>query len=129
MATLATDQQISQLEQEVAKAHTNGHVGQVLETETDEVRVWKIRLKPGERIGYHRHVLNYFWVAVSSGRSRSRLSTGETLETEYSPGDCRYFSFGAGQHMIHDLSNIGDTDLLFTTVELKKSANPPLALE
>lgn len=54
---------------------------------------------------------------------------GEIVETEYSPGDCRYFSFGAGQHMIHDLTNIGDTDLIFTTVELKGSANPPLALK
>ncbi|WP_341487535.1 hypothetical protein [Pararhizobium sp. A13] len=128
MSDLANDQHISELRQELAEAQTNGYVGQVLATETNEVRIWKILLKPGERIGYHRHQLNYFWVAVSSGKSRSRLSTGETVETEYTPGDCRYFSFGAGQHMTHDLTNIGDTDLLFTTVELKRSANPPLAL-
>jgi uncharacterized cupin superfamily protein len=129
MTNLATDKHISDLQREFAEAQTNGNVGQVLETETNDVRIWKIRLKPGERVGYHRHVLNYFWVAVTSGKSRSRLSTGEIMETEYSPGDCRYFSFGAGQHMIHDLTNIGDTDLIFTTVELKGSANPPLALK
>jgi hypothetical protein len=30
--------------------------------------------------------------------------------------------------MLHDLENIGDTVLTFTTVEFKQSANAPLAL-
>ena len=34
-----------------------------LVSESDRVRVWTIRLKPGERIGFHRHVLDYFWTA------------------------------------------------------------------
>ena len=39
----------------------NGRVGTRLLSETDRVRVWEIRLAPGERIGFHRHVLDYFW--------------------------------------------------------------------
>ena len=35
------------------------------------MRVWTIRLKPGERIGFHRHVLNYFWTAVTGGLGAS----------------------------------------------------------
>jgi hypothetical protein len=30
--------------------------------------------------------------------------------------------------MMHDLENIGDTELAFTTVEFLDSANPPLTL-
>ena len=34
----------------------------------------------------------------------------------------------AGEYKIHDLENIGDTDLLFSTVEFKDSANAPLPI-
>jgi beta-alanine degradation protein BauB len=42
------------------KLNNNGCVGSTLLSENDKVRVWIIRLAPGERIGFHRHVLNYF---------------------------------------------------------------------
>ena len=47
----------------------NGCVGSTLLSENERVRVWIIRLAPGERIGFHRHVLDYFWTSVS-GRTR-----------------------------------------------------------
>lgn len=34
--------------------------------------------------------------------------------------------FAAGEYMIHDLENIGDTVLAYTTVEFLDSANPAL---
>ena len=49
----------------------HGMVGQRLLSETDAVRVWRIELAPGERVAFHTHVLNYFWTALSPGRSRS----------------------------------------------------------
>src|SRR5712671_1927385 len=49
----------------------NGCVGQRLISESNRVRVWEIRLKPGERFGFHRHVLDYFWTAVTPGRARA----------------------------------------------------------
>ena len=107
----------------------NGMVGQRLLSETDAVRVWRIELKPGERVGYHKHVLNYFWTATSGGKSRSHYADGRTVDTEYALGTTRHYSFGKGESMVHDLENIGDTVLSFTTVELKVgSANAPLPL-
>ena len=47
------------------KNNPNPCVGNALVSETERVRVWTIRLKPGERIGFHRHVLDYFWTAVT----------------------------------------------------------------
>ena len=107
----------------------NGRVGQALLSETEDVRVWTIRLAPGERVGFHRHQLKYFWTALTPGSSRSRFSTGETRETAYQAGDVRHFDFGPGEFMIHDLENIGPTDLVFVTVEMKRCANPPLPVE
>lgn len=107
----------------------NGMVGQRLLSETDAVRVWRIELKPGERVGFHKHVLNYFWTATSAGKSRSHYADGRRIDTEYALGTTRHYTFGAGESMVHDLENIGDTVLSFTTVELKiGSANAPLPL-
>ena len=47
----------------------NPCVGTRLLSATDRVRVWEIRLQPGERIGFHRHVLDYFWTAVTAGKA------------------------------------------------------------
>lgn len=106
----------------------NGRVGQQMLSETDRVRIWSIRLAPGQRMGFHRHQLDYFWVAISPGRSRSNLMSGEVVETAYQAGSTRHFGFTAGEFMIHDLTNVGDTELVFTTVEFKGGANAPLPL-
>ncbi len=41
-------------------------------------------------------------------------------------GETKHFAFGEGEYFVHSVENIGDTDLLFTTVEFLDSANPPL---
>ncbi|WP_431931261.1 hypothetical protein [Nonomuraea jabiensis] len=106
----------------------DGEVGSRLLSVTDRVRVWEIRLAPGERWHAHRHVLDYFWTAVNAGRSRQHTSDGTTREVSYSAGETRHFVFGAGQYLLHDIENIGDTDLVFTTVEHLDGANAPLPL-
>jgi hypothetical protein len=104
----------------------NGCVGSTLVSESDRVRVWTIRLKPGERFGFHRHVLNYFWSALNAGRGRQHLMDGSTVEYSYQPGETRHESYGPGEFKVHDLENIGDTELVFMTVEFLDSANKPL---
>ena len=108
----------------------NGMVGQRLLSETEAVRIWRIELAPGERVAFHTHVLNYFWTALSPGRSRSTTGDGRVVETAYETGTTRHFTYAKGEKMVHDLENIGDTTLAFTTVELKLgSANAPLSLD
>jgi beta-alanine degradation protein BauB len=107
----------------------NGRVGTRLLSETDRVRVWEIRLAPGERIGFHRHVLDYFWIAVTAGSALSHTQDGSVVEATYAAGETRHFVYGAGEYKIHDLENVGDTDLLFTTVEFLDSANQPLEID
>ena len=105
----------------------NGCVGSELLSETEKTRVWMIRLKPGERIGFHRHVLNYFWTSVNGGRGRQHLMDGSTVEYSYYPGETRHEVYGAGEFKVHDLINLGDQDMIFMTVEsIEGSANKPL---
>jgi hypothetical protein len=113
---------------ELAESATNGCVGTELVSETDRVRVWSLRLAPGQRIGFHRHVLDYFWTVLSDGVARSQYGDGRSVETSYRSGDTRHMTFAFGQSMTHDLENIGHTELIFTTVEFLESANSALSI-
>ena len=81
----------------------NGCVGQRLISENNRVRVWEIRLKPGERFGFHRHVLDYFWTAVMAGRARAHVSDGTTVEHTYLAGETRHETHEPGHFKVHDL--------------------------
>lgn len=106
----------------------NPCVGNILLSESDRDRVWYIRLAPGERIGFHRHVLDYFWVALTPGRARSHINGAAPTEASYTAGQTQHMRFAEGEFMLHDLLNIGDTTLEFITVEHLQSANNPLPL-
>jgi len=115
---------------EFAREANNPNPCVTLLSETERTRVWIIRLAPGERIGFHRHVLDYFWTAVSGGRGRGRqhVHDGTTIENSYQPGETRHETYGKGEFKVHDLENLGDRELVFMTVEFKDSANKPMQL-
>jgi hypothetical protein len=46
----------------------------------------------------------------------------------YAVCETRRLSFGHAEWMVHDLVNVGDADLVFTTVEYLGSANEALPL-
>jgi beta-alanine degradation protein BauB len=116
------------LQDEIQRNFGNGCVGSRLVSETDRLRVWHLTLAPGERIGFHRHVLDYFWSIHTDGAAKSNYHDGRTAVTQYRAGDTKHFTYGAGEFMMHDLENVGTTTLVFTTVEHLDSANPPLAV-
>ena len=102
---------------ELQSARHNGNVGSTLVSESDRARVWLIEMQPGERLPFHTHELDYFWVATTAGRARSRYGDGHVAEVSYDVGTTKHFAFKQGETMTHDLENIGDTVLCFTTVE------------
>ncbi len=101
-------------------------VGSTLVSETDELRVWHLLIPAGKRCSFHRHVLDYFWTCHTHGRARGYYEDGSITESTHFPGDTRHLKYGRGEHLVHSVENIGKTDLLFTTVEFKKSGNMPL---
>ena len=106
----------------------NPCVGTRLLSENERTRVWLIRLAPGERLGVHRHALDYFWTAISGSRGRVHVQDGTTVEYTYHPGETRHGSLRKGEFAVHDLENISDREMVFVTVEFKDSANKPIAL-
>jgi quercetin dioxygenase-like cupin family protein len=116
----------AEFEQE--RKNPNPCVGNALVSETERVRVWTIRLAPGERVGFHRHVLDYFWTSVTGGRGRQHVHDGSTVEYTYAPGETRHETYAAGEFKVHDLENIGDKEMVFMTIEFLQSANKPMPL-
>jgi beta-alanine degradation protein BauB len=110
------------------RANNNPCVGNMLVSESERVRVWMIRLAPGERFGFHRHVLDYFWTCVTGGRGRQHVHDGTTVEYSYLPGETRHETYGAGEFKVHDLENIGDKEMVFMTIEFLNSANKAFAI-
>ncbi|MGI9435196.1 MAG: DUF1330 domain-containing protein, partial [Geminicoccaceae bacterium] len=64
----------------------NGQIGNDFVFENDSVRVWHMTLKPGEKMPVHRHVLTYFWTAITPGRFLQRTYDGTTYESGYQAG-------------------------------------------
>ena len=114
------------LRKELAANDRNGRVGTRLLSRSERVRVWSLALEPGERVPFHRHVLDYFYTALTPGRGRSRSSDRRISDFEFEAGDTEHLRFGPGESSVHDLENIGDARFAFTTVEFLDSANPPL---
>lgn len=114
------------MEAEMRANLMNAIVGSTLVSETDKVRVWHLHIPAGQRCTFHRHVLDYFWTCHTDGVARGYYEDGSITETTHFPGDTRHLTYAKDEHLVHCVENIGSTDLLFTTVEYKQSANAPL---
>lgn len=110
--------EVGEFADELAIADTNLEVGTTVWFENDRVRVWEIRLEPGERGPFHAHTRSYFWTVVEPGRGLQRLTDGTFAVREYRMGDTKFMDHTPADPLIHDLENVGDTVLRFVTVEL-----------
>ena len=104
----------------------NGAVGNVLVSEDERCRVWHLYLAPGAFLTFHRHVLDYFWTAVTAGVARGYYEDGRIQDVHHYPGETRHFKHGPGEYFIHAIENVGATDLIFVTVEFLPGSNPPI---
>jgi beta-alanine degradation protein BauB len=93
-------------------------VGTRLLFENERVRVWEIRLEPGERAPFHRHALPYFWSCVEGGTARQRFADGTLLVRRYEMGETEFSDHSANDAKVHDLENAGESVVRFVTVEL-----------
>jgi mannose-6-phosphate isomerase-like protein (cupin superfamily) len=103
---------------ELEAAPHNHDVGTAVWFENHKVRVWEILLKPGQRGPFHAHTRNYFWTVVEGSRGLQRFVDGTYAVRDYRVGETKYLEHTPETALIHDLENIGDTDLRFVTVEL-----------
>ena len=103
---------------ELEVARNNLEVGTRLWFENDRIKVWEVRLDPGERGPFHAHTRRYFWTVVDGGVGLQRSPDGTFKVREYKVGDTSYSEHTPDDPMIHDFENAGTTQMRFITVEL-----------
>lgn len=111
--------EVADFEKELDDARQgNRQLGTAVLFENDRVRVWEVRLAPGERGAFHLHDRNYFWTVVDGGVGKQRSDDGTWKLRRYNVGDTSYQDNSSENPMIHDFENAGDSDIRFVTVEL-----------
>lgn len=110
---------VTEYSEELRVAPGNHDLGTSLWFENDRVRVFEVRLEPGERGPFHIHDRTYFWTVVEAGRGLQRFADGTYAIRDYGLGDTRFLEHSPASALIHDLENIGTTTLRFVTVEFR----------
>jgi hypothetical protein len=107
---------------ELDAAATNFQVGTTLLFENEALRVWDIMLEPGERLPLHRHRTSYFYRSHAAGMLRVRFPDGTESVYPTEVDEVHFHEIGPDDVVVHDLENVGDTTVSFTTVELLRPA-------
>jgi quercetin dioxygenase-like cupin family protein len=103
---------------ELARAAENFAVGTRLLHEDDRIRVWDITLAPGERLPFHRHRTSYFYRCESGGTVLLRHPDGAEEVYESPADEVHFHDIGPDDLVVHELENVGETTVRYTTVEL-----------
>ena len=98
-----------------------GGVGTKIILENDRVRVWELRLAPGEESAIHRHELDHLLVQVAGDRIAvipepdTEGPYKEVLEADVVPGAVVHVTRGG----VERARNVGSAPYLEVIVELK----------
>jgi hypothetical protein len=104
---------------ELDQAPANPNVGTTLWFENDHVRVWEVRLEPGQRAPFHNHGQTYFWTCIDPGKGYQRFPDGTAEAFDFTLGETVFHQISADDPMVHDLENTDDRLLRFVAIELK----------
>lgn len=113
----AFDQWSVELCLELQDSGDNERVGQQVVFEDQQIRVWSISLEPGARLPFHCHRRDYSWTCLTEGMGVTRYHTGEMFRVTYQRGDQDFYDHREKGDFVHDLENVGSTNLRFVTVE------------
>lgn len=114
--------------QELVRNARNGCVGRFVLSENARVRVWRLDLDPGERLGFHRHVLDYFCVALTAGTATSVDHLGTEERIAFAPGQVKHRQFQKNEFLLHDMENTGPDPFSLMICEHMRGANAPLPI-
>lgn len=97
--------------------HASFRIGSELLFENDRVRVWELRLAPGERSERHRHQADYLSIFLTRSRLAVHRSDREVESVEEGPGFTAYHSVTGS--FVQALENAGSSEHREILVELK----------
>jgi beta-alanine degradation protein BauB len=93
-----------------------GDIGTSIVFENEHVRVWEVRLEPGQVQTWHQHEHPYLIVGIEGGDNRMEFLDGsEPRDMRETAGRVVYRDAGK----VHKLTNVGTTRYVNRLVELK----------
>lgn len=93
-----------------------GTIGHRIVEENDLIRVWEVKLEPGEELGFHIHYHPYYVVSLSGGANEIETIFGDHIATSEPTGHTVFID---EKRAIHKLTNRSDVTYLSRLIELK----------
>ena len=103
------------------KSSVTNSVGTRLLFENDRVRVWDLRLAPGQGSGMHRHEHDYLYVVIGDGKLQ-RVDPDGTRGTPKAMMDGEVVFREVNDGTVHEAVNAGEQPWRNIVVELKEPA-------
>ena len=91
-------------------------IGSTIVLENERVRVWEVRIDPGQTLGWHIHFHPYVVIAVSGGKNEIETIFGERRTTYEPAGHAVLID---GMRPVHRLTNRDKATYLARLIELK----------
>jgi hypothetical protein len=93
-----------------------GPVGQTMLFENEHIRMWEVRLDPGESIHFHFHYHPYLVVSLGGGENEIETIFGKKIPTSEPIGS---YVFIDEMRPVHRLTNKSDVTYLSRLIEMK----------
>ena len=95
---------------------TLGTVGDKILLENEHIRMWEVKLEPGQTIDFHIHYHPYLIVSLSGGSNEIETISGRKIMTEEPAGS---FVFIDEMREVHRLTNNSNVTYLSRLIEMK----------
>jgi hypothetical protein len=93
-----------------------GEVGDKILFENEHIRMWEVRLEPGQTIPFHIHYHPYLVVSLGGGENEIETIFGQKIATQEPIGS---FVFMNDMRPVHRLTNRSNITYLSRLIELK----------
>ena len=104
---------------ELEKNQASSKLGQCLLYENDTMRLLVIRLKPKERLPFHRRSQFYSWTCNTDGLAVSRHKNGSIILIKFKKGATHFWDLGENG-TIADFENTGEELIVIHVIEFIK---------
>jgi quercetin dioxygenase-like cupin family protein len=95
---------------------TLGEIGQKILLENEFIRMWEIRLEPGQTIDFHIHSHPYLVVSLGGGENEIETIFGKKITTNEAAGS---FVFINEMREVHRLTNKSNVAYFSRLIEIK----------
>jgi len=91
-------------------------IGDKILLENEHIRMWEVRLEPGQTLGFHIHYHPYVVVSLGGGENEIETIFGKKITTNEPAGS---YVFINEMRAVHQLTNKSNVTYLSRLIEMK----------